>query len=273
MKIRSLFQLSVIASIAGTCASQAAVLIPFDDNASYDNNFAETFVGGGATTRDSGGFLLRVPGTNSSTGVIYNTTATGGAGGNGGTALGSPLDNTFGGSSVTTLQMDFLQASVSGLGSNSFGFYAKVNDVANSGYTGVFRIGSGSADFRMFDGGNPTTGTAGTQFGTTQTFTGTFSTSTYYTLRLDFQDVGSDVAFTGSIWNQGGSVIHTFPTITDTTSAVLGAGQVGFRVNSAVAGGSTGGNIQLDNFSIIPEPSSALLGGLGTLLLFRRRRG
>lgn len=272
MKIKSSPKSFAIALFASNCASQASVLVTFGDNASYDNNFAE-LANGTHVSRDSGGYLVRTNTTASTaTTAIYNTAASGGSSGSGGTTINTPY-NTFGGTSGITLEIDYYQANpLATVGGASFGFYVKTAQNSNptTGYVGVFRIADGSADFRVFDSNsNPGFAPVGTQIGTTQSYTGAFSASTYYTLKLDVIDIGGNVQFTGSIWNQGGAAIKTFTSITDTSSAVLGAGQVGFRLSNDNAA-----ETRLDNFKIVPEPSSvALLGGLGTMLLLRRRRG
>jgi hypothetical protein len=59
-----------------------------------------------------------------------------------------------------------------------------------------------------------------------------------------------------------------------------GSGSLGFASNEGYGGGFPGSNIEQASFSftsglsytIVPEPSAALLGGLGVLALLRRRR-
>ena len=261
-----------MALLAGIGASQAAVLITFEDNASYDTNFAEKN-NGTHVTRNVGGYLsLTNTGTGIATAAIYNSAASGGTVGSGGTTINTPYD-TYGGTTEFNIQADYSQSNPQGgPAGTSFGFYVKAPSNANptTGYAALFRLTDTVADFRVFDSnGNPSISGVGTLIGTAQTHTMPFLADTYYTLKLKVVDVGSNVQFTGSIWNQGGAVIKTFTTVVDSSSAVLGAGQAGFRWSN-----DGGSNSRIDNFAIIPEPSTAaLLGGLGGILLLRRRRG
>jgi hypothetical protein len=224
-------------------------------------------------SRNAGGYLVRTDtGAGTATSTIFNTHATGGSAGSGGTTINSPYD-TFGGSSGITLQVDYYQANPQpGPAGTSFGFYVKAaqSTTPTTGYAAIFRLTDSGADFRVWDSdSNPSIAGVGTQLGSTQFYNVGFAAATYYTLKLQVIDVGSTIQFTGSIWNQGGALIKAFTTVTDTTSAVLGAGQVGFRF-----GNDGGSESRIDNLTIIPEPNTAaLLGGLGTMLLLRRRRG
>jgi len=261
----------VLTALFGVSASQAD-LVSFDDNASYDNNFVERN-NGSLVSRNAGGYLsLTWTGAGVPVAAIYNTAATGGSGGSGGTTINTPY-STFGGNTVLTLQADYYQSNPQGgPAGTSFGFYVKVatNSTPTTGYAALFRLTDSSADFRVFDSnGNPSTSGVGTQIGVTQTHNAGFASNTYYTLKLDVVDIGGNVEFTGSIWNQGGSVIRTFTTVVDTTSPVLGDGQVGFRW-----GNDGGSDSRIDNFSVVPEPSTIaiLSGGIGVLFGFRKRR-
>lgn len=180
--------------------------------------------------------------------------ATGGSGGSGGTTINTPY-NTFGGTTAFTIQADYFQSNPQGgPAGTSFGFYVKAASSATptTAYAAIFRLTDSAADFRVFDsGGNPSTSGVGTQLGSTQTYNAGFAANTYFTLKLEVVDVGSNVQFTGSIWNQGGAVIKTFTSITDTSSAVLGAGQVGFRWSN-----DGGSNTRIDNYGVVPEPST-----------------
>ncbi len=263
--------LAVAMVVAG--ASQAD-MITFDDNASYDNNFAERN-NGVYVVRNAGGYLtLNNTGAGIATADIYNTAATGGSGGSGGTTINAPY-NTFGGTTAFTIQADYLQSNPQGgPAGTSFGFYIKAasSDTPTAAYAALFRLTDTVADFRVFDSnGNPSTSGVGTQIGSTLTHNAGFAADTYYTLKLEVVDISGNVQFTGSIWNQGGAVIKTFASITDTTSPVLGAGQVGFRW-----GNDGGSNTRIDNFAIavVPEPGTLALltAGLAGLFGFQQRR-
>lgn len=264
-------------------ASAQTILVDFDTDADYDENFVEIVAGNPSTSRDAGGYLLKpalADASATSTVAIYDTGATGAlSAGAGGTTFSGARD-TFGGTAGAgnfTIQADIYYDISLGNTGTSFGFYTKVPTGQTTGYAGLFRIMSTtSTDFRLFDSnGNPGTGAVGTQIGSTQTISGlaagTFSLDTFYTIKLAVVDVGSNVEFTGSIYTQGGSLITTFTTLSDTTSAVLGAGQVGFRISNS----TINNNVRLDNFgiSVVPEPCTFgfLLGGASLLALRRRR--
>lgn len=259
-----------VAVLAVASASQAQI-ITFDTNASYDNNFAE-LNNGTYVSRDAGGYLsLTNTGVGIATAAIYNSVATGGSGGSGGTTINTPY-NTFGGTTAFTIQADYFQSNPQGgPAGTSFGFYVKAASSATptTAYAAIFRLTDTVADFRVFDsGGNPSTSGVGTQLGSTQTYNAGFAANTYFTLKLEVVDVGSNVQFTGSIWNQGGAVIKTFTSVTDTSSAVLGAGQVGFRWSN-----DGGSDTRIDNYGVVPEPSTwgLLAFSLTTAVVLRRR--
>ncbi len=271
MNIRCWQKKLVLAAFLGISVTRAD-LVTFDDNASYDNNFVERN-NGAFVSRNAGGYLaLNNTGAGIPTAVIYNTAATGGSGGSGGTTINTPY-NSFGGNTVLAIQADYYQSNPQGgPAGTSFGFYVKGENSSTptTAYAALFRLTDSVADFRVFDsGGNPSTSGVGTQLGGTQTHNASFASNTYYTLKLEVVDTGGNVQFTGSIWNQGGAVIRTFNAITDTTAPVLGAGQVGFRWSN-----DGGSETRIDNFSVVPEPTTMVMlaGGLGVLFGYRKRR-
>jgi hypothetical protein len=262
--------LIVSASLAMAGAA-SALTIDFDNPADYDNNFYElTFPANAAWSGNNGGTLEKISG-NSATVAILNTTASGGIAGSGGTGASVLNNDIF---SNPTMQADFATPALAVAG-DSLGFFTKVNATATSAYFAVFRMtGTGSADFRVFDTDtvNPSTGALGTTPVFAQNFTGipagSFATGTFYTFRLEVQDVGSNVQFTGFISTQGGAAIGNPVSFTDTTSPVLGAGQVGFRFGS-----SSPAITAYDNIIVVPEPASGALLGMGLLAgLLRRKR-
>lgn len=258
-----------VLGLAAACWVMTQVLsastITFSSNPDYDTNFYEPTA---YSTLARNSFNNSLSSTGNSV-AIYNTHATGGSGGNGGTAAGTPLDKF----ANFTMQADIASSSILNTAS-SVGFYTKVNDSLTSGYTVIFNLESATkASMRLFDSdGNPASVGVGTQIGSTQYFTtgGTFSIKQFFTFKLDVTDVGGNVSFSGSMFNVGGSQIGSTLTMTDTTSAVTGLGQVGLRMY---------GYDWVDNFSVvaaIPEPGSvALLAAGGALFLAgicRRRR-
>jgi len=244
-----------------------AATLTFNTNADYDNNFYEVAgANGGDLGTNASGYLNKINGT--ATSAVYNTHATGGVGGAGGTAGGTPLD-TFG---DFTIQATFRVSTLEAAGT-SIGFFTKINDTATSGYAALFRLTSTSqADFRLFD--TAALSTVGTPIDPlpAQTIAGAFAVNTYYIAKLTVTDVGANVRFDASLWTAGGSQIGSTVTLTDTSSAVAGLGQVGLRVGS---GQFT--TVQIDNFSVnaIPEPNTFALfasGGALCVALLRRKR-
>jgi len=267
--------LATLGLAAAIFAPLSAATLTFGTAGDYDNNFWEpTGSAPGTLVWNNSGYLAKTSATSAST-AIYNSHATGGTAGSGGTAGGTPLDKF----SNFTVKADASFNEGFGSGSASLGFYTKVNDAATSGYLAVFRIESTSkATLRLFEAGNPSTASgAGTQIGTSVDLVSSgsnFVLGTFYTFSLTVQDIGGNVSFTGSVLTAGGTLIGSAQTLSDTTSAVTGLGQVGIRLGASSASSLT----RMDNFSItaIPEPSTyALLGGVGALglaLVTRRKR-
>ncbi|CAM3031908.1 PEP-CTERM sorting domain-containing protein [Rariglobus hedericola] len=244
----------------------SAVTLTFNTAADYDNNFYEVANGGDLTASVANGYLYKSNGT--ATSAIYNTHSTGAlTAGAGGTTGGTPID-TFGDFTIeATFSSSQLAAASTGIG-----FFTKIN--GGVGYAALFRLTSATtADFRLYEPASPLS--LGTQIGSDQTITrtsGSFATNSFYIARLTVTDVGTNVRFEASIWTTTGTQLGNTITLTDTTSAIIGLGEVGIR-----AGSSASHNLQIDSFSIsaIPEPSSyALLASGGALFvaLLRRNR-
>ncbi len=245
----------------------AVVVVPlkaatytFDTATDYTGNFTAAFNSGAnaltwSNTNPFGNHVAKYdPTTASSTYSILNSPAAS-------TSYTLKADVVFNGPIIAT--------------SPSFGFLTNIG--TNNGYVAIFRLtGTTTADFRVFEGVNASTGTVGTEVNN-QTFTlssGTWSSTTYYTLKLDVLNTGSAISFTGSMLTTGGSSLATFSTYTETSPLNSASNtSVGFRmgVNADTA-------VRMDNFSLtaIPEPSTyALLGGAGMLglaLCTRRKR-
>lgn len=244
----------------------SAATLTFNTNADYDNNFYEVANPGDLGTSVGNGYLNKV--NTSATSAVYNTHATGGSGGTGGIAGGTPLDK-FG---DVSLQATFAHSTNNLDGSTGVGFFTKINDTATSGYVAIFRVlTNGTADFRLFD--TAALSSVGTLLGT-HNFNGTFAKDAYYIAKLTVTDDGANVKFEASLWTAADVLISgSTVTMTDTTAAVTGLGQVGLR-----AGSGTNSSLRIDSFSVtsaIPEPSTyALLASGGALFvaLLRRQR-
>jgi len=264
----SLFSLGAFSLVT----TEMAATLSFDASSDYDNNFQEYLNPSVTSWSSDHGGSLEKGGGNSATVAIYNTTATGGSAGSGGTGAATPNNNTF---SNFTLRLDFSTPELI-TGGDSAGIFTKVSADATSGYLVVFRLlSSGTADFRVWDsvGTNPSTGSFGSPV-STQSFTvpaSSFAINTFYTFQLTVADVGSNVQFTGAIFAQGGGAeIGNTLTYTDTSSALIGPGQIGFRFGSATTTPTA-----YDNITITPTPEPAtvaLLGFAGLGLASRRRR-
>ncbi|MDF3056138.1 MAG: hypothetical protein K0R17_353 [Rariglobus sp.] len=237
-----------------------AATINFNAASDYTSNFTPAFSSGNAVVWESANLRKNDNGGASGTTsmVLFNTAAT---------------------SANFSLKMDLrFDASLNAFSQNglSGGFLTHV--AGGTGYVTIFRLtGTTTADVRIFEGINTSTGAVGTQIGssTITRSSGTWSESSYYTVNLDVVNSGGSVAFTGSVLSSAdASVFGTFTTITDNTPTNVSALNVGFRL-----GVTQNDIIRMDNFTLtssaIPEPSTyALLGGAGVLglAIWNRRR-
>jgi hypothetical protein len=253
------FYACLLTTLTAAVSSLTAATYTFETSPDYTNNFTPGYTGGSAlvlsSTSPFGNHLAKYDSNASASYALLTTPV-------GTTSYSLKADVVFAGT----------YGSASLLG---FGFATNIG--ANNGYTAIFRFtGTNTADFRVFEGTNATTGTIGTQVNTPTSFTrasGTWSTNTYYTLNLDVINTGSSISFTGSVLTTGGTVLGTFDAFTDTTPASVSNTSVGFRM-----GVNAYETVRMDNFTVtaIPEPSTyALLGGAGVLglaLCTRRKR-
>lgn len=266
MKKKTIALITLLSAISVTAS---AVTIDFDSNTEFDNNFV-VLSGSDAlyrTTISSGTIgVVRKDGSGLRS-AIYDTSATGGSNGQGGTS-GSGADPFL--NATVSVNMRF-----SNMSGPSLGLWARTSSDYTSAYLGLVNyISSSEIRLRIYDSNsNPSTGGVGTLLFDESIDTGdvVINTNTFYTLSFTTKnksasEVELSIAFStvdGELIG-GGSVI-------DTTTPVLTAGQTGFRANSQI--------IYIDQYSVsvIPEVSTValLMGALcvGVLLLRRRPRG
>ena len=212
----------------------------------------------GVTTTVSAGTLLanNTSGSATSTGAV-SVIAGATLGGNGTIAPGSGNNISVSGvlapgaaiNTVGTLTFNMTNAGAVTMASgSSFAFNLGLagTDITSVGSSDMIALtGAGLADL-VFNGNTINFGGAGT--------------NGYY--KLFDTDFGS-TTWSGLTVN-GGGVITAGLTISN-----LAAGKTGTLL---VGNGTNGGNAGDIYLSVVPEPSAALLAGLGSCLLFRRRR-
>jgi len=146
-------------------------------------------------------------------------------------------------------------------------FAAQLQTTAHSG-------GNATAMNIGFDSRN---NAAGTSIAAADTSFGVTIDDQWYELKLTLTYQGSnnfigvvDLLSWGTDGNTGGTLVDTFTTASISRSSMVGTNIFGgFQSSQNNAGFRTE---TIDQFSIIPEPSTTLLGALGVLALLRRRR-
>jgi hypothetical protein len=251
--------LLVAALLTPLIGAHAATILPvgpitFSTNASYDSAFKEDAATAGIL-RSVGGFVqLQGPTVGL---AVYDTSATGGANGSGGTA-GSDANNDL---SNFTISADF---SSNDIGFFGIGFLLRLNAAESNGYyAAVVRTGPSSVTFDLTEGASLADGPGNNIFSQSVILTSqTINANQTYPFKLTV--IGGNFAF------DFGSGAATASFTDNTVSATTG--QVGFSLATATPSSVT----RLDNFAIgaVPEPSAALLvvvGAAGWTL--RRHRG
>jgi hypothetical protein len=258
MKLYSCLLLALTAAVPGALN---AATVTFDSASDLTTNFTAGFNSGTATAWNAG---------NGGTAVKYDT------------GVSALIFNSAAASTSYTIKADVNfqpNNSTFTVGGSAMGVGFFTNIGTNDGYAAIFRFtGTNTADFRLFEGANASTGTLTTQItAANSTFTlasGNWSTSSFYTLSLDVVNTGTSISFTGSILTTGGTLLGTFATYTDLTPSSVSNTSVGVRLGAGAAD-----RVALDNFSVptsaIPEPSAyALIGSIGALgFIWWMRRG
>lgn len=247
-------------SLAGPASAVVLLTDNFDTNNESGSNFNNTLAAdqGGtlATTSYSTVYALNHEAQHSNAGTML---LVGNLPGYTRTNIYASLDHNFAGDANTlgkALEIKFNLSVSDGFTPTS---WASIALGASQNVTATSNSNKFSSTF--MDSGATEQYSAGTNIGNTMTF----SDGDLVSLLL------SDTAGTGSAFNGNGSVAKLYinGTLGGTwTGLNLGAtdGYFSFQANDT--------NARIDNLTIsaIPEPSAALLGGLGMLALLRRRR-
>lgn len=246
MKIKTTSLLLAIA----TTTSHAAVSVgsDFADDAAYNPNWTDGTDGGTAAT--FGAWTLTNTGGNSGH-FIGSSTSLGSPGGDintSGESFGmfghsgetSEAFRDFNGNTLSVGQTFSLDLAVNFRNGNK-GF-----DLRDSSDTVIFNFNVGSDDYTA----------NGTSIGST------YASDSVFSLSFD-QD--SATGGTWSITRSGG--VSDFD-----TGSYTGVAENFKLYNSNTDSNADANNLFANNLTIVPEPSAALLGAIGSLLLLRRRR-
>lgn len=179
--------------------------------------------------------------------------------------------NTFG---DVTIRADVRFGITTG---NGVGIYARTDSSGQAAYMFLLTGDDTTNTLRLFKTSSSSTaygGNAGTQIGSSVGFSGV-SANTFYTMEFTLANTAgpAGVALTGKLFQQGTMTqIGNTISFTDTTSPLLSNGQVGLRFRDG--SGAAASQTDVDNFTVVPEPTTfaMLLGGMGVLLMKRRRR-
>ncbi len=264
--------LCAITVLMGASARGASVLVPFDTSAQYSGNFNEVVAGTDGLTWSSangaGGTSGRI---NVTQGASADTTAV---------YTPATYNLTAGGS--TTISLYFLTPTT--IGTNSQVTVAQVGfseDTAQGFYS------SGGQDYISARVRSFTTGTTyimegvfgnnGTASIVNATAAFSLTTNTWYKLSATFTDIGTSFSYAATVENYGttgASFVSTVQSISGTQAQTSLSSSDTTAYGAFRANGTTNNKVlALDNFAIIPEPSTAslIMGALGMLALLRRR--
>jgi hypothetical protein len=254
------FRSALLVSLLGIppVASAALVSLDFESAGQFAGNFRATFNPPETATSQDGGHVSTnaislSSGTTLSEAFIYDTTP-----------ADATVQSTFMG--PVTISFDMRSAAAGA----SFGVYI-INPGEASGVAGhrlaLFNMGTGATDrFRMFTTSSITNANVGT---------GVYDSGA----TLNVVEPGSTFVRASLTYSEGANSSAVFNyTINGVSSGDINLGnntyipnfEIGLRLYDGVVGGATA---DIDNFEIVPEPSSSAMFGLvaaGALVLRRR---
>jgi hypothetical protein len=249
----------VLLSNAVTSAQTTVAPITFSTASDYTSNFRQTIAEGNLSSGvDSGVYRVLSNSTQSSSVLsLYDTTP----------GDGTATRNTF---LNETVRSDFRIVGAGG----SFGLLVRVSSTDATSYLGLINIDSSSTNdqIRLFDSTPANSMTVSSTLHNSTTSSSVLSLNTWYTLSLTAaNNATSGVDLTLQVFAQGTDTNPLLSAVvTDTSSPLLSAGQIGVRMYSTAGSGRS---TATDNFTVVPEPASlGLLAILPPVLLPRRRR-
>lgn len=252
MKLRNI----IIASAILCATSQAAVVIgsDFANDAAYNPNWVNGSDGGtantfGAWTLTAGGAQSgRFIGSSTSLsnpGADINTSSESfGMFAHSGQSSGAA--RTFNGNSLGVGQTVSLDLAVNFRNGNK-GF-----NLRSTGTTSIFNFNIGNDDYVV---SNATTGNG--------TIGNTYSNNTKFNLSFTQTSAGGG---SWAITRSGGVSDSDTGTYTGVPESIF------FYVSETTNNGIIEDNLFVNNLTVVPEPSAAILGAIGSLILLRRRR-
>lgn len=249
---RTILTVAATAALAFVTSATHAAVINFEGATDFADNFTENKNTKLFQTTESGNGFVRLSKSTSGT--------------DSGAWYGTGLSSTWPKYLTDTVQVDLRFAVFTGI--NPAILVRSTTDGNGSGIAA--RISSLAADSIGFQlkYNAQAASTAGTVFNdqTISLASGTLSTGTWYTFKLE-QKAGADPEFKASLLSGSSTIATTGWQAFTTNDTYNAAGFVSFGANN----GSTGGNLDFDNFTIVPEPAALTLLGLGGLMMLRRR--
>jgi hypothetical protein len=234
--------IAIVTVCAMAQSSFAATTLPFgpygfDSFAGFDSTFKQ---GAGSVQRDSGGFVYIRSGSSGS--AVFDTSALSGPFGNGGSggSTGSDANNDL---SDFTISAD-IAGSISSL--SLMGFYLRLDGGEANGYlASVQFLSPTQIAFSLSEGASVSSDGSAIFSQSLQLRGLTLAAGSYYSFNVSANGGQFDFDF----GNGAGTATFTDSSISRTV------GQVGFLLRNP--------QVQLDNFSVVPEPGASSLLSLG----------